>query len=51
MTLNNAEVDPYSPERRYYECRSCGERWTSDDPVPACESCGGNVRNIAVPRE
>lgn len=51
MTLNNAEVDPYSPERGYYECLVCGERRTSDEPVSVCESCGGDVRNIAVPRE
>ncbi|MFC4356593.1 rubrerythrin-like domain-containing protein [Halobium salinum] len=51
MAINNTTVDPYSPKRGYYECYDCGERETSVDSRTECESCGGEVRNIAVPRE
>ncbi|WP_155120563.1 rubrerythrin-like domain-containing protein [Haloprofundus marisrubri] len=51
MAIYNAPVDPYSPERGYYECLTCGSRETSTDHLTTCSSCGGDVRNLAVPRE
>ncbi|WP_143052122.1 rubrerythrin-like domain-containing protein [Halobacterium jilantaiense] len=36
--------------RRTYECVNCAERTTSDEYVGECPSCGGRMRNIAVPR-
>jgi rRNA maturation endonuclease Nob1 len=44
--------DPYTPDGVYiYECVSCASRIESEQRVGRCESCGGEVRNIAVPRE
>ncbi|MDH5021351.1 rubrerythrin-like domain-containing protein [Halobacterium rubrum] len=37
--------------RRTYECVSCRERTTTDEFLGECPSCGGRVRNIAVPRQ
>ncbi|EJN61247.1 rubrerythrin-like domain-containing protein [Halogranum rubrum] len=51
MVLHNTELDPYSPEERYYECLSCGTRRTSTEHVASCAECDGEVRNIAVARE
>ncbi|MFC6726853.1 rubrerythrin-like domain-containing protein [Halobium palmae] len=51
MVLHNATVDPYSPERGYFECLDCGTRETSEGLISECADCGGEVRNIAVPRE
>ena len=44
-------IDPYTPERGYYECRSCTHREASEDRLMACPTCGADVRNLAVPRE
>ncbi|MFB6184250.1 MAG: rubrerythrin-like domain-containing protein [Haloarculaceae archaeon] len=43
--------DPYSPEESHYECLDCHARIVTDGHVDVCEECGGEVRNIAVPRE
>lgn len=51
MVLHNTKLDPYRPERGYYECRSCGNRTTSERHVATCPECDGAVRNIAVARE
>ena len=51
MAINNATVDPYTPERGYYECSACGGRTTSTDRLTECPDCGGAVQNIAVARE
>jgi Zn finger protein HypA/HybF involved in hydrogenase expression len=37
--------------RRYYECNDCQERTVTDEYLDSCPGCGGNVTNIAVPRE
>jgi len=37
--------------RRTYECVNCTERTTTEDHLGECPSCGGRVRNIAVPRQ
>ncbi|RCU48011.1 rubrerythrin-like domain-containing protein [Haloplanus salinus] len=44
-------IDPYTPERGYYECRGCTHREASEDRLTACSICGADVRNLAVPRE
>jgi Zn finger protein HypA/HybF involved in hydrogenase expression len=44
-------TDPHTPERGYYECRTCTHREASEDRLTACSACGGDVRNLAVPRE
>ncbi|WP_335343084.1 rubrerythrin-like domain-containing protein [Halomontanus rarus] len=51
--LTNAMVyhDPYTPERKYYECRDCGYRTTGTDKPGSCPECDGLVKNIAVPQE
>jgi Zn finger protein HypA/HybF involved in hydrogenase expression len=51
MVINNATVDPYTPERGYFECLTCGDRTTSTDRLTECPDCGGTVQNIAVARE
>ncbi|SEO82287.1 hypothetical protein SAMN04487948_105336 [Halogranum amylolyticum] len=51
MVLHNTALDPYTPERRYYECRSCGHRTTSPTHVATCPECDGEVHNIGVARE
>jgi rRNA maturation endonuclease Nob1 len=45
-------TDPYTPTGVYiYECVVCGGRTESESRVGECDCCGGEVRNIAVPRE
>jgi rRNA maturation endonuclease Nob1 len=44
-------IDPYTPERGYYECHGCTHREASEDRLTACSICGADVRNLAVPRE
>ena len=51
MVLYNSVIDDYRPREGYYECVACGTRVVSDDHLPSCPDCGGDVRNIAVPRE
>jgi Zn finger protein HypA/HybF involved in hydrogenase expression len=51
MVPNNADIDPYSPELNYFECRDCGTRTTSENRLTTCGACGGQLENIAVPRE
>ncbi len=51
MMPTSANVDPYSPEVGYFECLECSRRTTSDNRLTTCTDCGGQLRNIAVPRE
>jgi len=51
MMPTSADVDPYTPEMDYFECIECSRRTTSDKRLSTCETCGGRLRNIAVPRE
>ncbi|AXG07701.1 rubrerythrin-like domain-containing protein [Haloplanus rubicundus] len=44
-------IDPYTPGRGYYECRTCTHRVVSEDRLTTCPACGAGVRNLAVPRE
>lgn len=43
--------DPYTPETSRYECLDCLERVTTDETLETCPECGGNMKNVAVPRE
>jgi Zn finger protein HypA/HybF involved in hydrogenase expression len=43
--------DPYTPDARRYECWDCSDRERSEAAVGACRTCGGDVYNVAVPRE
>lgn len=45
-----AYIDPYTPDRSYYECLNCTYRETAES-LGHCPECGGRVRNIAVARE
>jgi rRNA maturation endonuclease Nob1 len=51
MIPNNADIDPFSPETNYFECIACGKREISDKRLTICKGCGGQLQNIAVPRE
>lgn len=42
--------DPYTPDRSYYECRTCGYREATES-LESCPECDGQTRNLAVPRE
>nr|WP_299263712.1 rubrerythrin-like domain-containing protein [Halorientalis sp.] len=44
-------IDPYKPGESVYECVSCSRQIRTDGHLSSCEECGGEVRNIAVPRE
>lgn len=44
-------ADPYTPERRQYECRACLEHVVSGEPLSSCPHCDGSLQNIAIPRE
>ncbi|PSP82857.1 hypothetical protein BRC83_08580 [Halobacteriales archaeon QS_1_68_17] len=44
-------ADPFTPEESYYECLECGSRTLTEDHIGSCPACGGEVRNIGVPRE
>jgi rRNA maturation endonuclease Nob1 len=44
-------IDPYQPEGSVYECVVCNRHFRTDDHLASCEGCGGDLRNIAVPRE
>jgi predicted nucleic acid-binding Zn ribbon protein len=44
--------DPYDrPSGYLYECLECGARSWTDERVGTCADCGGELRNLAVPRE
>ena len=51
MVHNNADIDPFSPEMGYFECVDCGKRKMSDERLTTCTGCGGQLQNLAVPRE
>jgi hypothetical protein len=40
--------DPYTPNEGEYECLSCGYRVSERG---RCPDCGGDLKNISVPRE
>ncbi len=42
--------DPYAAAESRYECTDCGERAVLDEQPLVCADCGGDVRNITVPR-
>jgi len=45
-------TDPYDPPGEYLqECLDCGCRTHTEERVGACPDCGGELRNLAVPRE
>ncbi|MFB6137348.1 MAG: rubrerythrin-like domain-containing protein [Halobacteriaceae archaeon] len=44
-------TDPFDPDEKRFECRSCQERLTTTAYRAECPECGGALRNIAVPRE
>ncbi|RXK49110.1 rubrerythrin-like domain-containing protein [Halorientalis pallida] len=44
-------IDPYRPDESVYECVECNGRFRTNDHLSSCEGCGGDVQNIAVPRE
>ncbi|WP_276260967.1 rubrerythrin-like domain-containing protein [Haloglomus litoreum] len=44
-------TDPYTASETTYECYDCSGRVVVDGHQGACPDCGGNVRNISVPRE
>ncbi|PSP62281.1 hypothetical protein BRC77_10525 [Halobacteriales archaeon QH_8_64_26] len=41
-------TDPYTPSEGIYECIDCGHRPSESG---RCPSCGGELKNISVPRE
>jgi Zn finger protein HypA/HybF involved in hydrogenase expression len=44
--------DPHDPpETRTFECLDCGERVEADHQPMTCPACGGDLRDISVPRE
>ena len=44
--------DPYDiPDVRTFECLDCGRRIDSETQPVRCAECGGDVRDISVPRE
>jgi hypothetical protein len=45
-------MDPYTPTDSEYECVECHNRITTEDDFHGvCPGCGGEMKNIAVPRE
>lgn len=51
MTQHAQSIDPYTAEDACFECQSCGSRTRSDERLHECPSCGGMLKNIAIPRE
>lgn len=51
MVVHNSVLDPYSPDGGYFECTDCGTRTNTDERLSSCPDCGGEVQNLAVPRE
>jgi rRNA maturation endonuclease Nob1 len=44
--------DPYDPPGEYlHECRECGQRAWTESRIGECDDCGGEVKNLAIPRE
>lgn len=43
--------DPFTPETKRFECRDCLYRETTEERRPTCPNCGGEMKNISVPRE
>jgi len=51
-TLSMNRTDPYDPPGEYLqECPNCGCRIHTEERIGACPDCGGELRNLAVPRE
>jgi hypothetical protein len=44
-------TDSYESSGATYECNDCLHRQPTDEFPGDCPECGGEVRNIAVPRE
>jgi Zn finger protein HypA/HybF involved in hydrogenase expression len=43
--------DPYdTPNVRTFECLDCGKRTDAETQPMRCPTCGGDVRDISVPR-
>ncbi|TQQ83321.1 rubrerythrin-like domain-containing protein [Halonotius terrestris] len=51
MPQNAASIDPYTTEEACFECLECGARARSEERIHECSACGGEVKNIAIPRE
>lgn len=51
MVIHNASIDPHPGNRDHYECLACGGRTVSEERVTTCSECGGELRNIGLPRE
>ncbi|WP_435065456.1 rubrerythrin-like domain-containing protein [Halobaculum sp. EA56] len=45
------DIDPYEASGGLFECVDCGGRTEAESTPGTCQSCGGEVRNIAVSRE
>lgn len=47
-------TDPYDPGEPYYECTDCQDRIAEsvvEGKPDTCPKCGGDVKNINVPRD
>lgn len=47
-------TDPYDPDEPYYECIECHHRVAEsavEGEPDACPECGGDAKNINVPRD
>ncbi|PSQ26229.1 hypothetical protein BRD01_01075 [Halobacteriales archaeon QS_8_65_32] len=47
-------TDPYDPDEPYYECTDCYQRTAEsavDGKPDGCPECGGEMKNINVPRD
>lgn len=51
LSVMNVPHDPYTPDRHYYECRNCLQRFVTDESRTTCPECGARLQNIAIPRE
>lgn len=49
MGLTYSTIDPYTADGSDAECRSCGGRFA--DASGLCPECGGELRDVGLPRE